>query len=154
MSTKAESTVVTTDVATKLIPSGCDTLNLNLQPLKYYLIVSTLIYGLCLVLVWWRLDSIWVSSALSIAIAISAVTFYPKYVLLAKENSITSITLGKVNASFNTKDSEVKSQHKYQVTYQSRLLIIIRFSRVYVPIFKDSVNDGSLSSLNRFINIG
>jgi hypothetical protein len=154
MSTKAESTVVTTDVATKLIPSGCDTLNLNLQPSKYYLIVSTLIYGLCLVLVWWRLDSIWVSSALSIAIAISAVTFYPKYVLLAKENSITSITLGKVNASFNTKDSEVKSQHKYQVTYQSRLLIIIRFSRVYVPIFKDSVNDGSLSSLNRFINIG
>lgn len=154
MSTKAESTVVTTDVATKLIPSGCDTLNLNLQPSKYYLIVSTLIYGLCLVLVWWRLDSIWVSSALSIAITISAVTFYPKYVLLAKENSITSITLGKVNASFNTKDSEVKSQHKYQVTYQSRLLIIIRFSRVYVPIFKDSVNDGSLSSLNRFINIG
>lgn len=153
MSTKAESTVVTTDVATKLIPSGCDTLNLNLQPSKYYLIVSTLIYGLCLVLVWWRLDSIWVSSALSIAIAISAVTFYPKYVLLAKENSITSITLGKVNASFNTKDSEVKSQHKYQVTYQSRLLVIIRFSRVYVPIFKDSVDDGSLSSLNRFINI-
>ena len=154
MSNKAESTVVTTEVATKLIPSGRDTLNLNLQPSKYYLIVSTLIYGLCLVLVWWRLDSIWISSALSIAIVISAVTFYPKYVLLAKENSITSITLGKVNASFNTKDSEVKSQHKYQVTYQSRLLVIIRFSRVYVPIFKDSVNDGSLSSLNRFINIG
>jgi len=153
MSNKAESTVVTTEVATKLIPSGRDTLNLNLQPSKYYLIVSTLIYGLCLVLVWWRLDSIWISSALSIAIVISAVTFYPKYVLLAKENSITSITLGKSNASFKTKDSEVKSHHKYQVTYQSRPLVIIRFSRVYVPIFKDSVDDGSLSSLNRFINI-
>ena len=130
-----------------------DTLTLNLQPSKHYLIVSALIYGLCAVLVWWRLDSIWVSVALSIAIAISAITFFPKYVLLAKEDSIVSITIGSGSINFGTKDGQTKPQHKYCVPYQSRHLVIIRFDKIHVPIFKDSVEENSLSSLNRFLNV-
>ena len=130
-----------------------DTLTLNLRPSKYYLIVSTLIYGLCAVLVWWRLDSIWISVALSIAIAISAMTFFPQYILLTKQSSIISITIGDSSINFGTKNGGTKPQHKYQVTYQSRHLVIIRFDKIRVPIFKDGVEENSLSSLNRLLNV-
>jgi len=130
-----------------------DTFSLNLRPSKYYLIVSALIYGLCAVLVWGRLDSIWVGVTLSMAITISAVTFFPRYVLLAKENSIVSITIGSGSINFGTKDGQTKLQHKYCVPYQSRYLVIIRLDKIHVPIFKDSVEENSLSSLNRFLNV-
>jgi len=130
-----------------------DTLTLNLRPSKHYLIVSALIYGLCAVLVWGRLDNIWVSVALSFAIAISAITFFPKYVLLTKESSIVSITIGTGSVNFSTKDGQTKPQHKYCVPYQSRHLVIVRFDKIHVPIFKDSVEVNSLSSLNRFLNV-
>jgi len=130
-----------------------DTLTLNLIPSKHYLIVSALIYGLCAVLVWGRLDSIWLSIVLSIAIAISAITFFPTYVLLTKESSIVSITIGSGSINFGTKDGQIKLQHKYCVSYQSRYLVIIRFDKIHVPIFKDSVEASSLSSLNRFLNV-
>ena len=126
--------------------------NLALRPSKSYLIISALIYGLCIVLVWSRLDSIWISVGLSIAIAISAITFFPKYAFLTKESSISSITIGS-SINFGTKDGVTKTQHKYCVPYQSRYLVIIRFDKVHVPIFKDGVEENSLSSLNRFLNV-
>jgi hypothetical protein len=130
-----------------------DTLTLNLRPSKYYLIVSALIYGLCAVLVWSRLDSFWISVAISIAIAVSAITFFPTYILLAKESSIVSITIGSGSINFGTKDGQIKLQHKYCASYQSRYLVIIRFDKIHVPIFKDSIKENSLSSLNRFLNV-
>jgi len=130
-----------------------NTLRLNLQPSKYYLIISALIYGLCAVLVLWRLESVWLNIVLTAVITISAITFFPKYVLLAKESSIISITIGSGNINFGTKDGGTKQQHKYCVTYQSRHLVIIRFDKIRVPIFMDSVEEKSLSSLNRFLNI-
>jgi len=128
-------------------------LNLALRPSKSYLIISTLIYGLCAVLVWSRLDNYWISAGLGIAIAISAITFFPKYVLLTKESSIVSITIGSGSINFGTKDGQTKLQHKYCVPYQSRYLVIIRFDNIHVPIFKDGVDDNSLSSLNRFLSV-
>jgi len=104
-------------------------------------------------LVWGRLDSIWVSITLSIAITISAVTFFPRYVFLAKDSSIVSITIGSGSINFGTKDGQTKLQHKYCAPYQSRYLVIIRFDKIHVPIFKDSAEENSLSSLNRFLNV-
>lgn len=80
-------------------------------------------------------------------------TYFPKYVLLTKENSIDSIALGDGNTSFSSKGGKTQLQTKYTVTYQSRHLVIIRFGKVRVLIFKDSVEENSLSSLNRFLNI-
>ena len=129
-------------------------LSLKLQPSNSYLVISIFIYGLCLILPWWRLDSFWLNIALTVAIGISAMTYFPKYVLLTKENSIDSIALGDGNTSFSSKGGKTQLQTKYTVTYQSRHLVIIRFGKVRVPIFKDSVEENSLSSLNRFLNIG
>jgi hypothetical protein len=128
-------------------------LKLKLQPSKSYLAISLCIYALCLLLPWWRLDTFLINVAITALIFISAITFFPKFVLLSKETSITEITLGEGNTSLSAKDGETKFHSNYLVTYQSRLLIIIRFGKTYVPIFKDSVQENNLSSLNRFLNI-
>ena len=128
-------------------------LNLKLQPSKSYLTISLFVYGLCLILPWWRLDSLWLNIVLTAAIGISAITFFPKYVLLTKESSIVSIALGDGDTSVSSKDGKTQFQTKYLVTYQSRHLVIIRLGKVRVPIFKDSIEENSLSSLNRFLNV-
>ena len=128
-------------------------LNLELRPSSSYLVISALIYGLCVMLVWSRIDTTWISVVLTSVIAISAVTFFPKYVQLSKSNSITSLTLEEGNISIDTKNGEQRLWDNYHVTYQSRQLVIIRFGKTYVPIFQDSLAERSLSALNRFLNV-
>ena len=129
-------------------------INLELQPSTSYLVISLLIYALCLILQWWRLESIWLNIALTVAIGFSAMTFFGRYVLLSKSNAITSITLEDDHASFSAKNGETPAHGNYSISYQSRVLVIIRLGKIYVPVFKDNLTEGNLSSLNRFINVG
>ncbi len=95
----------------------------------------------------------WANITITLFIAFSAITFFPKYVLLSKGTSVTSVTLKEGNASFGTRNGETHLQGERSVSYQSRSLVIIRFGKTYVPIFKDSVRENNLSFLNRFINV-
>jgi len=57
------------------------------------------------------------------------------------------------HAELTLQKGDTLHQPSYEATFQSNLLIILRFDKTRVVIFKDSLAEKSLSSLNRLLNV-
>lgn len=128
-------------------------LDIKLKPSKYYLILSTTIHSICLLVLWLRVDYIVINLIVSALIIISFIDFVTRHILIKKANSIKTITITKNTGSFTTKNNKIHIDNKYRVSYKSNFLIIILMQKRYIVIFKDAIINKNISDINKLINI-
>ena len=135
-----------------MMTNESDGLIVQIETSKNYLVISIGVYLLSLFSAWYYFYNIWLSLVISLVLSAWLANFLPKNVLLTQPNSITKIALNKKQIVIEKNNQSTKQYPWFYPTYQSRFLVIIEAGKESVVIFKDAIDSGSLSQLNRYLN--
>ncbi|MBE8189441.1 MAG: hypothetical protein HAW58_00900 [Candidatus Thioglobus sp.] len=121
---------------------------IELQPSKTYLLLSVGVYFLCLLAIWYYLPQLALGLGLSGFLSIWFWYFLRKNVFW-KQASVCKIGFTNEQITLEKNDKSSKKYSMKMPVFQSPFLIIFKFSKQPLVIFKDACKNQSLSSINR-----
>lgn len=127
-----------------------ESLTLELKPSKIYLMLSLSIHLLLIFCTWYYFHNIWLSIGISIVL-VSHLYYFSRKILLLNNNSTKKITINNNSIVVENNQNKSNKYPHFYCEYQSTLLVIISAGKESVIIFKDSLENQSLSGLNRIL---
>ncbi len=129
-----------------------DTLNIKIQTSKTYLASSLVIYLLGIFSAWYYFYNIWFSLAVSIALSLWLIYFFPRFLWLTHPKSVVGISLDVDKLTVTKNDNSTQQYSIFHLEYQSNFLAIISTGKSSIVIFKDALASASLSQINKYFN--
>ncbi|WP_428088089.1 hypothetical protein [Candidatus Thioglobus sp.] len=123
----------------------------ELKASKIYFGISVFTHGCTFVSVWFFSFNLYLSLALSL-ILIAHFHYLNSHIFLKKSDAIQDFLLAGSTLTTTDKSNTQKQYPYVYCSYQSRFLVIINLGKRSVVVFKDSLADHSLSTLNRLFN--